>query len=292
MENTALANINKARQFLEEARNLTDVLEVRDAAVAAHAYATAKNADELAQDAMELKLRAERKAGGFLLEDPEIGKGKSPKLGDLGINFNESSRWQRIASIPEDTFEEYITKAPERTQSALLRLARGAHVGKSTGLYEWYTPRKYIEAARLTLGSIDVDPASSDIANETIRATTYYTIEDDGLKQEWRGSVWMNPPYSQPLITQFCDLLVEKYVQGEVKQACVLVNNATETVFYQNMMQYCKAICFIKGRISFVDEEGNSSGAPLQGQTILYFGNDPVLFAENFSYFGVILHAQ
>ncbi len=129
LPNNAIENISKAKQFLAEARSLTDVLEVRDAAVAAYAYATAKNADELAQDAMELKLRSERKAGGFLKET-ELNKGRPkkeghdvpllPTLKELGIKPQESKRWQRIASIPEERFEEYITKATHRTQAALL----------------------------------------------------------------------------------------------------------------------------------------------------------------------------
>ena len=45
-----------------------------------------------------------------------------------------------------------------------------------------YTP-EYIEAARIVLGSIDLDPASSDIANQLVRAKKYYTIADNGLNQ-------------------------------------------------------------------------------------------------------------
>lgn len=172
------------------------------------------------------------------------------------------------------------------------KLTKGAHVGHATGEFEWYTPKEIIEAARKLMKTIDVDPASSDIANQIVKATTYYTVEDDGLKQEWRGNVWMNPPYSQPLVTQFCNLLVEKYVMGEINQACVLVNNATETEFYQNMMKHCEAICFIKGRVKFIDQEGKSTGAPLQGQTILYFGDNVTDFSFIFSEFGGVLHAK
>lgn len=50
--------------------------------------------------------------------------------------------------------------------------------------------------ARL-LGSFDTDPCSN--ARSHIRATTRYTIEDDGLSKNWRGSVFVNGPYSNPL---------------------------------------------------------------------------------------------
>jgi len=117
---TILTNISKAKQFLAEAITLTEILEIRDAAVAAQAYATAKNADEASQLAVEIKLRAERKAGEFLRDDPNIGSGKGSTLEPLGIDKKESHRWQRIANIPEDRFEEYLANATKRTQSALL----------------------------------------------------------------------------------------------------------------------------------------------------------------------------
>jgi hypothetical protein len=82
---------------------------------------------------------------------------------------------------------------------------------------------------------------------------------------------------------------VEKLKNREIKQACVLVNNATETNFYQSMLCECQAVCFVKGRVKFIDQNGESSGAPLQGQTILYFGESYQKFAKVFSQFGVVL---
>lgn len=74
--------------------------------------------------------------------------------------------------------------------------------GKRNGLhscksFEHYTPVEYIEAARYVLGRIDLDPASCARANETVRASTYYTKEDDGLTQTWFGNVYLNPPNNQ-----------------------------------------------------------------------------------------------
>jgi hypothetical protein len=58
---------------------------------------------------------------------------------------------------------------------------------------EWFTPAKYIAAARAVLGGIDLDPASNAIAQATVRAGRYYSKDDDGLAQPWHGRVWLNP---------------------------------------------------------------------------------------------------
>jgi len=167
-----------------------------------------------------------------------------------------------------------------------------SHVSQATGVSEWYTPKEYIEAARQVMGAIMVDPASTDKANEIVKADLWYTKENDGLKQSWAGTVWMNPPYSQPLVKEFCNLFVDKFKNKEITEGCVLVNNATETAFFQNMLEYCQAVCFIKGRVRFLDEEGEAKGAPLQGQTILYFGSNYTSFERAFLDFGVVLHAK
>ncbi len=170
-----------------------------------------------------------------------------------------------------------------------LTKSKTVHVSHNSGENEWYTPLKFIEAAREVMGGIDTDPASSKVANKTVKADKFYTEKDDGLEQEWGQRVWINPPYSQPQISQFCDALIEKIGTGEVQEACALVNNATETSFGQILLQACNAVCFPSGRIKFLDTQGNAKGAPLQGQMVVYFGSDVDKFCSEFAGFGVCL---
>ncbi len=135
------------------------------------------------------------------------------------------------------------------------------------------------------MGEIDLDPASSEVANRTVKAKQFYNAEDDGLRHEWRGRVWMNPPYSSKLIRRFCAKLVESVKVGKVIAAIVLVNNATETGWFQSLAPVASACVFTSKRVRFLDPNGKP-GAPLQGQAILYIGGDTGKFIAEFSRFG------
>ena len=105
-----------------------------------------------------------------------------------------------------------------------------------------------------------------------VAAHTCYTAEDDGLTKPWAGRVWMNPPYSSELIGKFVTKLCDHIVAGDVTAAAVLVNNATETAWFQRLLQHAHHICFPDRRIRFLNEQHEPVGAPLQGQAILGLG--------------------
>lgn len=162
------------------------------------------------------------------------------------------------------------------------------HVANNGGENEWYTPPDFIQAARHAMGRIDCDPASSEIANRTVGAKRFFTKEQDGLTKKWSGAVWMNPPYAQPLIAQFSEAVSSKFESGEIEQACILVNNATETEWFQRMLSVCTSVCFPQSRIRFLDPQGNP-GAPLQGQAVIYMGRRFLEFRLAFTFTGIVL---
>lgn len=199
----------------------------------------------------------------------------------------------QVAALPEPekmAAAEAMTEQPEKAKEVLREAVR-AHVANNSGNNEWYTPPNFIAAARETMGSIDTDPASSEVANKTVQAQQYFDAQADGLKQQWRGNVWMNPPYAQPLIADFAQALSDKYLSGEVEQACVLVNNGTETGWFQTLIGVASAVCLVKTRVKFLDPSGAPSGAPLQGQAVIYLGKDHDKFSDSFCSFGKVLYA-
>lgn len=152
--------------------------------------------------------------------------------------------------------------------------------------YEWYTPTEYIEAARRVMGSIDLDPATSEQAQAAIMAGEYYTKDNDGLSYPWFGNVWLNPPYNMPLIEQFVDRIIGEYERGTVTSAIVLTNNSTDTGWFHKLAQY--PFCLTRGRIQFWN--GDERLATRQGQALFYLGNDPAKFAGEFARFGLVVN--
>ena len=168
-------------------------------------------------------------------------------------------------------------------------LSKHVHVSANSGNNEWYTPPEYIELARTAMGGIDTDPATSEFANKAVKAHLYFTAESDGRGQQWQGSVWMNPPYAQPLMSDFAEAVTAKYLDGEIEQACVLVNNATETGWFQRLMDGATAVAFLRGRVRYLDAQGNPANTPLQGQAIVYMGSRVEEFKAAFAERGRVL---
>jgi len=68
------------------------------------------------------------------------------------------------------------------------------NVRHSSATTEHYSPLEIVRAARKVMNGLDVDPASSDVANARIGAARYYTKETNGFTRAWGGRIWLNPP--------------------------------------------------------------------------------------------------
>lgn len=206
---------------------------------------------------------------------------------NLGWSTGKVAQAEVVRKEDPEKWDE--VKAGTKTVGAAYTEVKKPHVANNSGENEWYTPPKYTEAARHVMGGIDLDPASNSVANGFVKADSFYTKEDDGLTKPWYGRVWLNPPYAQPLIAQFAEAVLSKFSSGEFEQAVVLVNNATDTKWLQSMMRACSAICFLEGRIRYLDFTGEPKNSPIQGQVILYFGGNVAAFFNEFSCLGVVM---
>ena len=142
----------------------------------------------------------------------------------------------------------------------------------SSNTNEWYTPSRYIEAARAVMGGIDLDPASCLKAQETVKATEWHGEPYDGLLMPWWGRVWMNPPYGRRNGKSNQAVWTERAVaaanDGEVDQAILLVNSETSCAWFQSLWGY--PICFTDHRIRFIDANGVEQRSPTQGNAFIY----------------------
>lgn len=205
---------------------------------------------------------------------------QASRKGDISVNAA-----YQVTKMMQEEQEEIASRiqSGENAKSVVLEVQKRPHVANNSGNNEWYTPAEYIEAARKAMGSIDTDPASNDIANKIVKAEKYYTIETNGLAHDWTGNVWMNPPYSSDLISKFVEKLKEQ--RANYNQAIILVNNATETQWFYEIVKIASAVCFPKSRVKFYMPDGKT-GAPLQGQAVLYVGNNTEKFISAFGGIG------
>ena len=161
---------------------------------------------------------------------------------------------------------------PER----IADVARMSYVGSDPACRksdDWFTPTPYIESARLALGTISLDPFSSEEANRIVGAERFHTESDDAFAQPWEAAtVWMNPPYSGKLVAAAMNRLIDEYLDGNVGAAIVLINNATETRWFQRSMTVATAMCLTDHRIAFWNTDGKRISNNTRGQAFLLFG--------------------
>ena len=145
---------------------------------------------------------------------------------------------------------------------------------------EWYTPTRVVDKVREVLGNIDTDPASSDIANERIRASTIYTRENSGLDHPLNGKVFLNPPYSNKLLSAFLTKAMREYGVNATEMI-ILTNSGTDTRWNQIIALGLQA--YTIGRITFMYPDGRHSLGVSRGQVFTYFGSHPEKFKEVFT---------
>lgn len=135
-----------------------------------------------------------------------------------------------------------------------------SNVHFSSATDQWATPDDFFNKVSQAF-KFDVDVCAD---KDNAKCAKFYTEEDNGLHQEWRGVCWMNPPYGRAI-----KLWIEKaYRSSQENGATVvcLIPARTDTQYWHD---YCTKgeVFFLKGRLKF----GNATaGAPFPSAIVVF----------------------
>ena len=129
----------------------------------------------------------------------------------------------------------------------------------------WLSPPWLIKA----LGEFDLDP-SAPKCRPWDMAKKHYTVEDDGLAQEWIGRVWLNPPYGSA---------TRKWIKRlrEHGNGIAFIYTRTETeMFFDDIWSAADAVFFFKGRIACHRPDGTKNSSPASASCLIAYGAENV----------------
>ncbi|MGB3725077.1 MAG: DNA N-6-adenine-methyltransferase [Glaciecola sp.] len=177
-----------------------------------------------------------------------------------------------------------------------------AYIGAKPGLAatakrdsdSWFTPPEYIDSVRAVLGTIDLDPFSSQRANEIVGASHYFCVQNSAFDNDWNitpsAKIFMNPPYSAGLCGRSVNRFVDQYEAKHFSEGIVLANNATDTRWFSALVNHCTAICFTNHRISFWNADRKNVSGNTRGQAFFYFGKRKAKFKKVFEKHGFVMN--
>jgi phage N-6-adenine-methyltransferase len=128
---------------------------------------------------------------------------------------------------------------------------------------EWATPLSLFQELDAEF-SFTLD-AAANAGNAKV--ANFFSKEDNGLIQDWRGVVWLNPPYGRTI----GDWIRKAYESagGGATVVC-LVPARTDTRWWHDYAAKGE-VRFIKGRVKFVDSEGKGSRpAPFPSAIVIF----------------------
>lgn len=267
-----------------------------------------------AQDVADALLAAEVRLGELIselpesqgkrtdleLEDSGVQKSKKEVLEDMGLSVKTAQRYERLASHPEivaSISAESRDKGEIVSRTSVLRAIKQAEKTteekpeKKAPVMPAYEGEeedercvelKYRKSARYVFYRPPLDPAAASVGKGFGASLISYTKSANGLSKDWgRASIWLFPPYYDT------NRFVKKLLASVYGEAIVLVNNETETKWFQALWERASAVLFHAGKMKFKYPEGKGYTGPECGMVFFYLGDRPDRFLDEFSKYGV-----
>lgn len=168
--------------------------------------------------------------------------------------------------------------------SVRCRMASHRRCKREIARNDWHSPPQIVQAARIAMGGIELDPASSPEANRIVGAERFYSVVEDGLTQPWKGKVWLNPPNGQ-LAPKFVRRFAYFYAQGFITKGILLLGtHHLTTRWCRELLAWHPLGCLPALRLQF----SGSVGRPAHGSVILALGISMEDFGREFRHLGTI----
>ncbi len=192
-------------------------------------------------------------------------------------------------------------------------------INQNSGDTERYTCPEIMARVQLFFGQIELDPASTRLANKTVKASRIITKKGDGLSKEWKAkNVWLNHPFQKgekackpnckkkkcndpttasyrghciiediPSNLNWMEKLLSEYKKGNFQESLnITFVNSSETwcqLLLREGMQ-----CFVSKRVEYYSPTGKQSGGVTKGSMVTYLGTRKEEFKALFSEIGVV----
>ena len=133
----------------------------------------------------------------------------------------------------------------------------------SSATCEWETQQDFFDRLNEKY-HFDLDVCATP---ENAKCSRFFTKEQDGLAQEWKGTCWMNPPYGKEI-----GIWMRKAYESMLGGATVvcLVPARTDTAWWHDYAMKGK-ITFIRGRLKF---GGQKNSAPFPSAVVVFKGEE------------------
>ncbi len=130
---------------------------------------------------------------------------------------------------------------------------------------EWETPQDLFDSLDAEFGfTLDACAVAGNA-----KCRVFYSPQQDGLQQAWRGVVWCNPPYGRQI-----GRWVRKGYESSRDSATVvlLLPARTDTAWFHDYIYGRGEIRFLRGRVKFGNGGRERNSAPFPSMIVIFRG--------------------